>query len=295
MTHTPPHTKHTPYTYTPPPHTQGDIDEREFLHTDHGGLASPRAMPGAAIHNMPSAEFAGAGGSGGGSGGGGGGRDDSMGAATGAKPGGGAMGGAVNGVHHFSSGSGGGGGISSIQGQLGPAQMAAAAAAAAASAGGGGGSSQRGGGGMMMCTGGEQPLSPLAALADAAAASDLHLHFAAPAHPQPPPQKPPLGPSGFKSRGAGGGGGGGGGGGFVLQGLQSPLPIMGLGPPGPATPISQAMGSVAWLRGLVKSMGEGPSPGLQRYMEAAGPDAGMYVSGLLCMSHVMLHTCLFHM
>jgi hypothetical protein len=77
-------------------------------------------------------------------------------------------------------------------------------------------------------------------------------------------QKPPLVPGGMHGRKAG----------LMLQGLQSPLPMMALGPAGPTTPISQAMGSVAWLRGLVKGQGLEPSPGLQRFMEAAGPDAG---------------------
>jgi hypothetical protein len=100
----------------------------------------------------------------------------------------------------------------------------------------------------------QQQLSPLAALAAAATAPQQPQHV----------QKPPLGPGMAKSKA----------GGLVLQGLQSPLPMMGLGPPVPATPISQAMGSVAWLRGLTRGVSEQPSAALQRYMQAAGADAG---------------------
>jgi hypothetical protein len=49
---------------------------------------------------------------------------------------------------------------------------------------------------------------------------------------------------------------------------------MQLGQPGPATPISQAMGSVAWLKSTVKELALQPPESVQRYMDAAGADAG---------------------
>ncbi|KAF6261466.1 cyclin-like protein [Scenedesmus sp. NREL 46B-D3] len=51
-----------------------------------------------------------------------------------------------------------------------------------------------------------------------------------------------------------------------------------LGQPGPATPISQAMGSVAWLKGAVKGLALQPPAGVQRYKDAAGADAGRVLS-----------------
>jgi hypothetical protein len=53
---------------------------------------------------------------------------------------------------------------------------------------------------------------------------------------------------------------------------------MQLGQPGPATPISQAMGSVAWLKGAVKELALQPPESVQRYMNAAGADAGRVLS-----------------
>lgn len=184
---------------------QGEIDERDFLLTDFGGLASPRALPGAAIH-MPAGRPVKAE--------------------------------AANGSCHAA------------------APTAAAGAAAAAGAPSADVS-------MAADTDREQ-LSPLAALAAAATSQQRQQHAQHPQqHPQHHVQKPPLGPGGLARKG-----------GLVLQGLQSPLPMMNLGPPGPATPISQAMGSVSWLRSLARGLPLEPSTALQRYMEAAGADAG---------------------
>lgn len=109
----------------------------------------------------------------------------------------------------------------------------------------------------------QQPMSPLATLAEAATSPQAQLLLQQPHQQQQHVHKPPLVPASFNRRG-----------GLVLQGLQSPLPVMHLGPPGPATPISQAMGSVSWLRSLAQGMTLEPSPALQRYMAAAGADAG---------------------
>ena len=75
--------------------------------------------------------------------------------------------------------------------------------------------------------------------------------------------------------GATGGGDGGGllAGRKLALGLQSPLPIMHLGPPGPATPVTQTMGSVSWLRTLTKDLPTGSPEQLCRILDAAGPDA----------------------
>lgn len=73
--------------------------------------------------------------------------------------------------------------------------------------------------------------------------------------------KPPLAPSAGLRR-------------PLALGLQSPLPIMHLGPPAPATPITQAMGSVSWLRGVTKDCGADPSAALQQLLASAGKDAG---------------------
>jgi hypothetical protein len=59
----------------------------------------------------------------------------------------------------------------------------------------------------------------------------------------------------------------------LALGLQSPLPIMHLGPPGPATPVTQTMGSVSWLRALTKDLPSGPPEQLCRILDAAGRDA----------------------
>ncbi|KAI8472814.1 MAG: hypothetical protein J3K34DRAFT_502383 [Monoraphidium minutum] len=72
--------------------------------------------------------------------------------------------------------------------------------------------------------------------------------------------KPPLAPGGGLRR-------------PISLGLQSPLPIMHLGPPAPATPITQAMGSVTWLRGVTKDCAAEPSAALRALLAAAGPDA----------------------
>ncbi|KIY99778.1 hypothetical protein MNEG_8180, partial [Monoraphidium neglectum] len=95
--------------------------------------------------------------------------------------------------------------------------------------------------------------------------------------------------NGFPTPGSAAAAGGGGGGPHMLAkpplappsarrplslGLQSPLPIMHLGPPAPATPITQAMGSVAWLRGLTADAAPEPSAALRQLLAAAGPDAG---------------------
>jgi hypothetical protein len=176
---------------------QGEIDEREFLLTDFGALASPRTMPGAVIH-MPATALGSTAG------------PDSH--TVQLRP----LSESVNGSSH-------------------------AAAARSADTAADRGHLQ-------------QQLSPLAALAAAATSEQQPQHV----------QKPPLGPNMARSKA----------GGLVLQGLQSPLPMMGLGPPVPATPISQAMGSVAWLRGLTRGISEQPSPALQRYMQAAGAEAG---------------------
>lgn len=83
----------------------------------------------------------------------------------------------------------------------------------------------------------------------------------APAHANGAPgAKPPLAPPGALRR-------------PLSLGLQSPLPIMHLGPPAPATPITQAMGSVAWLRGVTKDAAPEPSAALRKLLAAAAPDA----------------------
>eukprot|EP00775_Hariotina_reticulata_P005792 gene5792-6032_t len=61
---------------------------------------------------------------------------------------------------------------------------------------------------------------------------------------------------------------------LVSAALNSPLPIQHLGPPMPTTPISQTMGSVAWLSGLTKDLPLDPPASLTRFMDAAGADAG---------------------
>jgi len=195
---------------------QGEIDEREFLLTDFGALASPRALPGASIL-MPGAAAVGSG------------AGDSRTAPTKEQP--------------------------SVSGSSMHVQESDGAAGAAAAHSG---------------AVHAQQLSPLAALAAAAASSQQQQQQQQQqrqAHHQQQQQqhgqKPPLMPGGLARKA-----------GLVLQGLQSPLPMMNLGPPGPATPISQAMGSVSWLRGLVRGLQVDPSPSLQRYMEAAGADAG---------------------
>ncbi len=163
----------------------GEIDEREFLTTDFGALASPRAMLGA------SAAAAAAAGSGG-----------SVAAPPHATP--------------SSAGFAGGGGST-------PGSAAAAAAAHAAANG----------------------LSPVPAGLAAAGMT----------------AKPPLAPPPGLRR-------------PLALGLQSPLPIMHLGPPAPATPITQAMGSVAWLHGVTKDAAAEPSAALRQLLVSAGPDAG---------------------
>jgi hypothetical protein len=89
-------------------------------------------------------------------------------------------------------------------------------------------------------------------------------------HASQNPAKPPLAP--------GAGGAAGAARRPLSIGLQSPLPLMQLGQPGPATPISQAMGSVAWLKGAVKELALQPPASVQRYMDAAGADAGRVLS-----------------
>jgi hypothetical protein len=64
----------------------------------------------------------------------------------------------------------------------------------------------------------------------------------------------------------------------LALGLQSPLPIMHLGPPAPATPITQAMGSVTWLHSVTKDAAAEPSAALQRLLDAAGPGAAAVLS-----------------
>jgi hypothetical protein len=182
---------------------QGEIDEREFLLTDFGALASPRTLPGASIH-MPATAL--------------GSLPDARSLPVKAEHG--------NGTSH--------------------------SAGAAASAG----ADRTSRGPSAMSVELPQQLSPLAALAAAASAQQ-------PQQQQQRIQKPPLVPGGLNRRG-----------GLVLQGLQSPLPMMNLGPPGPQTPITQAMGSVSWLRGLARGLTVEPSAALQRYMEAAGAEAG---------------------
>lgn len=159
---------------------QGEIDERDFLLNDFGALASPRALPGAAL---PAAGAA---------------------AALATMPG------AAAGLG------------------------AAAAAAAPASAAAGTAAGVLAGLVQQVAHGGGSSLNPA---------------------------KPPLAPGALHRKP------------FSL-GLQSPLPLMQLGQPGPSTPISQAMGSVAWLRGLVRDLPLEPPASLKRYMEAAGADAG---------------------
>lgn len=61
-------------------------------------------------------------------------------------------------------------------------------------------------------------------------------------------------------------------------GLQSPLPIMHLGPAPPATPVTQTMGSVSWLRNLAKDLSLGPPPAVLRYLAAAGPSVASAVT-----------------
>jgi hypothetical protein len=174
---------------------QGEIDEREFLLTDFGALASPRMLPGASIY-MPATV---------------------LGSLAGAR---------------------------SVPVKAEHANGTSHAAVAAA------GADSTSDGPSAMSVELPQHLSPLAALAAAAAAA-------------PRIQKPPLVPGSLNRRG-----------GLILQGLQSPLPMMNLGPPGPQTPITQAMGSVSWLRGLARGLTVEPSTALQRYMEAAGAEAG---------------------
>ncbi|KAF8058436.1 RBR2 [Scenedesmus sp. PABB004] len=134
-----------------------------------------------------------------------------------------------------------------------PAQAAALPAAAAPSSGSGGGSGGGSGAGSGSGAGGG---GGAAALAAAGALAGLAAGGAGNG------AKPPLAPGGAARRP------------IAVAGLQSPLPLMHLGPPHPATPISQAMGSVAWLRGLGKDAGVSPGAALQRYMAAAGADAG---------------------
>ncbi|PNW81668.1 hypothetical protein CHLRE_06g255450v5 [Chlamydomonas reinhardtii] len=57
---------------------------------------------------------------------------------------------------------------------------------------------------------------------------------------------------------------------LVPLGLHSPLPMMHLnaGPGVPGTPISEAMGASAWLRGVTSNMVAEPSPTLQRFLAA---------------------------
>jgi hypothetical protein len=53
----------------------------------------------------------------------------------------------------------------------------------------------------------------------------------------------------------------------ALLALQSPLPLMCLGPSGfgpAATPVSEALGAAAWLRGMTASVPPDPSPALLR-------------------------------
>lgn len=80
---------------------------------------------------------------------------------------------------------------------------------------------------------------------------------------QPHSSKPPLAPHAAR----------GGRSGITNVWLESPLPIMRLGNPGPATPITQTMGSVAWLRSVVKDLDLSPNTKITRYMTAAGSDA----------------------
>lgn len=176
--------------------TQGEIDEREFLLTDFGALASPRTLPGASIHMSATALGASA---------------DARSAIVKSETANGSSTHAGATATPFDAGSG-------------PTAMAVEVP--------------------------QQQLSPLAALAAAAAMQQQR-------------QKPPLVPGGPNRRS-----------GLVLQGLQSPLPTMNLGPPGPQTPITQAMSLASWLRGLTRSLTLEPSPALQRYMDAAGAEAG---------------------
>jgi hypothetical protein len=102
--------------------------------------------------------------------------------------------------------------------------------------------------------------------AAAAAASSGGAHH-------PAGQKPPLAPGAGNAAAAGAAARR-----PLSIGLQSPLPLMQLGQPGPATPISQAMGSVAWLKGAVKELALQPPASVQCYMDAAGADAGRVLS-----------------
>ncbi|GFR43170.1 hypothetical protein Agub_g4220 [Astrephomene gubernaculifera] len=55
---------------------------------------------------------------------------------------------------------------------------------------------------------------------------------------------------------------------MMPPGLHSPLPMMhlGVGPGQPGTPVSEAMGASAWLRGVTSSLAAEPSPALQRFL-----------------------------
>lgn len=53
--------------------------------------------------------------------------------------------------------------------------------------------------------------------------------------------------------------------------MPSPMPIMQLGP-ATATPITEAMGSAAWLRGATAGLKSEPSPALQRYFAMCVPN-----------------------
>jgi retinoblastoma-like protein 1 len=152
----------------------GEIDEREFLTTDFGALASPRMMLGAGGASAAAA-------------------------------------------------AGGGGGATPVQQHAPPGGAGAGATPVSAEHGGG---------------------VPMAAATAAAAML----------------AKPPLAPPPGLRR-------------PLALGLQSPLPIMHLGPPAPATPITQAMGSVMWLHGVTRAAGAEPSAALQQLLDAAGPDA----------------------
>jgi hypothetical protein len=144
------------------------------------------------------------------------------------------------------------GGVSAVVGVGvgGPAPLGAAAVTAGTGMGG----SSTGAG-----TNGAAAMASLLGHQGAAAA-------ASPAAPTPPGGvmtiKPPLAPAGTMAQRA------------LQLGLSSPLPLMYLGPPGPATPISSALGAVAWLRSLLRDRGAEPGPGLRRLLEAAGGDAG---------------------
>ncbi|WIA37774.1 hypothetical protein OEZ86_014644 [Tetradesmus obliquus] len=173
--------------------TQGEIDERDFLLHDFGGLASPRTLPGA---------------------------DNAAAAAL-------------------------------------PHQAAAAAAAAA------------GGPGTLSSLAQAATHAAAAAAAGAGSSSASHSHPAQQQHPAKPPLAPPAAANAAAAAAARR---------PLSIGLQSPLPLMQLGHPGPATPISQAMGSVAWLKNTVKELALQPPGTVQRIMDAAGADAGRILS-----------------